>query len=236
MECIYKYSSFNLSDSILIDGDEFRHIISLRIKTGESILITNGQGLTCLCELIYLSKNHAEFVALQRFENYNENNFRTAVAIPLLSNRERFEFMIEKSVELGVTDIYPVIMDRSQKAAVKASRVEAKILSAMKQSKRSVLPVFHSLQSFKSLVSTFDKYDDIILLDCDGSHPLDTQINKNVLIISGPEGGLSETEIADLNKLRNLMKWNLGVSRLRAETALITGLAVANTIRNLRKQ
>lgn len=217
----------------MIDGDEFRHILSLRIKIGETILITNGQGLTCLCELVEISKKNASFVVQERFENFNENSFRTAIAVPLLSNKERFEFVVEKSVELGVTDIYPVIMERCQKANVKAQRIESKILSALKQSKRSVLPVFHTLQSLQSLLDSCSNYDSIVLLDCDGVHPLNTGLGNNLLIIGGPEGGLSETELSCLNILNNTVKWNLGVSRLRAETALISGLAVANTLRTL---
>ncbi|MCX8054496.1 MAG: 16S rRNA (uracil(1498)-N(3))-methyltransferase [Ignavibacteria bacterium] len=224
MECIYLTELSKNSQIIKITADEARHLRALRIKDNEHILITNGSGLICKASVIREKKD--EYVAqIINFldENYGELSRELALGVGILQDRERFEMILEKSVELGVSHFFPLITDYSQKKSLNSSRLQAKAVSAMKQCKRSRLPKIYEPLSLQE-ISMF-QFEKIILSDENGEKPNLPQLCKSVLLLVGPEGGFSQREIEYLNKL-NIEKWKLGNRRLRTETAAISGLSL----------
>jgi len=228
MECLFSPYIFDEKNSIRIDGNELKHIKALRLKNNENVLITNGQGKTCLCELFAMEKEFADFLIIERYDNLNENPYTLSLAISLLASRERFEFAIEKAVELGVNQIIPVYSKFTQKIKFKRPRIEAKIIAALKQSKRSVLPYLADLTKFGKLYKIAGDYDDVILFDESGAVSDGSNLGNNMLVVIGPEGGFENEELKELEELSNVKKWNLGKRRLRSETAAVNALALLN--------
>ncbi len=233
MECLYSTDIFEEKNSISISDDELKHVKALRLNREEKVLITNGKGITCLCELFNINKEKAEFLIRERYELMNENNYNTALGISILSSRERFEFAVEKAVELGINKIIPLYSKFTQKIKFKNKRIEAKILTALKQSKRSVLPDLEELTKFSELKKIAPNYDNIILLDDSGDTPSNDTLGDNILIIVGPEGGFDSDEIKNLTDEKNTVIWNLGQRRLRSETASVVALSTLNFLKQI---
>ena len=109
MECLYYPDLNRIQESAFLMGDELKHARALHLQKDESVLLTNGKGLSAECLVINCSKNDLTLKIIKYLENYGENTIRISLAIGVLNDRERFEFAIEKAVELGVNEIIPLI-------------------------------------------------------------------------------------------------------------------------------
>lgn len=226
MECIY-LPELSLNETFIkIPDSEFRHIRALRLKKNDNIMITNGKGIICLASINKLIKNECVIEIKTIIEENNcELNRKISLAIGILQDRDRFEFALEKAVELGISEFIPLITDFTQKNKINLERLQSKAIAAIKQCKRSVLPRIH--QPVKLDEDLKFNYDCIILADIGGFKPKLEENYKSILYVVGPEGGFSDRELAIFLK-KNTIRWNLGNRRLRAETAAIVGLSYLN--------
>ncbi len=229
MECIYIPNIDTNSISISIPREEATHLKALRVNSGETILATNGSGL--MCELIIERKGKIEYFGKINnvIENYGENANSIALAIGLLADKSRFEFALEKAIELGISDFFPLSLDFSQKFSINYQRLESKAISAIKQCKRSKLPIIHKERTLSELALIFNQFSSIIYADPSGELPSGNAIGHRTLLIIGSEGGFSQEEIKLLES-HKLTKWNLGNRRLRAETAAISALGFISLV------
>lgn len=220
MESLYSQTLTEKCAKIILTDDESKHVKALRLKIGNKVLITNGRGLTAFAIFNNYDKSTSEFL-IEKFEyNLHETHIKVNVAIGLLDNKERFEFALEKAVEIGCSEFTPLITRYSNSRNFNLSRLQAKAIAAIKQSKRSILPKINLPQNIKDI--DFEKFDQIILADENGKNNI--TLRDNILLLIGPEGGFSEEEINLIfRKNADLMK--LGQTRLRAETALIAALS-----------
>jgi 16S rRNA (uracil1498-N3)-methyltransferase len=228
MESIYvPIINSSSSDCVVID-DEFKHIRALRININERMIITNGMGLSVIAELRFIDKNSASFNIIEESSTTNENEYISFLAVGILDNKDRMEFAVEKAVELGINSVYPLQSRYTQKSKTNTARLMSKSISAMKQCKRSYLPEIFEPVNLKSLRKIAEGFSNVILLDESGTKPAFETKCHSVLMIVGPEGGFSEEEINEMSSWKNLTTWTLGARRLRAETAVTTGLALIN--------
>jgi len=233
MECLYLPELSENQNDINLIGDELKHLFVLRLRVGEKIIITNGKGLSAISSLKSISKNIAILSPQEYFINSGELAYPLGLAIGILDNRERFEFTLEKSIELGISDFYPLITDFTQKKTIQKTRLEAKAISALKQSHRSNLTTIHPPISLQKLFSEQNKFDTIILADYNGVKPELTKLFKSSLVLIGPEGGFSYNEIEFIKNQKSAKSINIANRRLRAETAAI--LAVGLVALNMKE-
>lgn len=225
MESLY-ISELNKSfDHLTLNESESRHTKAMRLGVGDEVLITNGNGLMAKCTLTEISKSGNVVKCNEFFENYNELESEITVAVGILDNTERFEFLIEKSVELGAKVIVPLITKYSSNKSVRYERANSKIIAALKQSKRSIAPVYSPPISIDKLYDNFDAWDVVVLADENGENTINISKNDKVLILCGPEGGFTDAELSNISKAKNLCKVKLAASRLRSETAAIAALS-----------
>lgn len=219
MECLFS-PEFNKNSSIItIEGDEAKHAKALRLKINDEILITNGKGLTALCKFTEFNKFQSQFHVIEFFEKMGEPNEHLHVAIGILDNKDRFEFALEKAVELGISEFTPLITRYSKNSIINSDRLFAKSVAALKQSKRSVLPVINQPIKLEELLKM--NTSNLIVADENGTESVN--VSGNMLLLVGPEGGFSNEELMMINKYKP-QKLNLGARRLRAETALIASI------------
>ena len=209
-----------------IEGEEFHHLYNvLRHKVGDKILVFDGKLNEYICEIIEIQKNRARVKKIEKVEN-KEYNFNIAVA-PALIKKEKFELIIEKVVEIGVKEIYPIITKHSiVKIKEKKERWEKIILNACKQSHRQIIPKLHDIITLKEIVQISKNYSLSLFANPKSSKNL-FSFNKagSVIILIGPEGGFSEEEENYL-KLNGFFDFSLGNFILRSETAAIVSVGL----------
>lgn len=229
MECLYAPELRAGIKSVRIaDYDEIRHVKALRLRKGERILLTNGCGLCATAALECIESGIISFKILEELPDFGETGRKLGLALGILDSRERMEFAVEKAVELGITDFFPLICERSQRKTAANERLRSKILAAVKQSRRAVLPTLHRALGISEFIEkNIANFNTIILADANGSHSLN--VAESAVVIAGPEGGFSDCEVAVIsNCTMNLQRLSLAPRRLRAETAAIAAIAAIN--------
>ena len=204
--------------------DESKHIIKvLRKKEGDTLNITNGKGLLFSAEIIQADIRQC-VVKILSFEKQPPPPYYLHMIVAPTKMNDRYEWFLEKAMEIGIHEITPVICDHSERKVVKLERFERVLLSAMKQSLHLSFPKLNEPVSFKELMQQEFEGSKLIA-HCEDVmekpylqkkvHPWQT---VNILI--GPEGDFSHEEIETALK-KGWEQISLGDSRLRTETAAI---------------
>ncbi len=227
MECLYLPEIKQGDKNAVITGDEARHCKALRLNIDDDIFISNGKGYRATGRLINFDKQNYEFEIIEGEINPGELPFHLTLAIGMLDDKSRFEFALEKAVELGVREIIPFKSDFSQNSKLRTRRSSAKLIAAMKQCRRGVLPELHDLTDFNDIFE-IRKESYLIACDIDGKKPGQPKDIKDVAMIIGPEGGFSVSEREILKNNSDI--WKLSDIRLRSETSAVSGLAVLNSM------
>jgi 16S rRNA (uracil1498-N3)-methyltransferase len=218
-------------NTCVMDENESRHSIRvLRMSKGDKLNLVDGNGT--LFEGIISDPNPSGCgITITRVtRNFEKRNYRLHIAISPIKNQERFEWFIEKSVEIGVDEITPLICRNTEKPGIKRDRLYNIIISAMKQSIKAFKPVLNEPADFAKFI-----YSDLsgikMIAHCNPSFSrkkIDKVYEKDrdAVILIGPEGDFSEEELtlAIKNDFRSV---HLGNSRLRTETA---GIAACHSV------
>ena len=203
---------------IVLNGEEFRHAAKvMRHTAGEIIYVTNGQGRIFECEISGIEKDNFKLINKKEFD-YGNRLRKVYFCIPKLKNADRFEFALEKSIELGVTNFIVYDAERSPVKGHKTERWQKIALAAMKQSLRSFLPRIITVGSIKDIaVRKGNKY---VFEQKSGNkfYTTDKEYDNDSYFVFGPEGGLSEGE---LNYFEDNEIYSLYENRLRSETAVV---------------
>lgn len=226
-------SNFNTDQSkFLIEKEESNHILRvLRKNIGDILYITNGKGEASKVEISNIISKQCEVNIL---EKYTEPPlpYHLHIAIAPTKSSDRFEYFLEKSTEIGISQITPLLCDNSERKRLNLSRCEKIIQSAMKQSQRYHLPQLNKMQDFKSFSNlNFEDFKTCIAHCEDDQKSLfqeEISHHEKVLILIGPEGDFSPDEI-QLAISKKFKAVSLGDKRLRTETAGI----VASTIMSI---
>ena len=210
--------------AVMLDEDTSKHVVQvLRMQNGEQLQLTDGKGNLFTCQITDNNRKRCT-VAVEQTQNYQPQTTNVTIAISLLKNSSRFEWFLEKATEIGVTEIIPLICERTEKTAFKFERMNSILISAMLQSQQTFLPVLQEPQKFNQLaIQSFTNYGKYIAHceDENNKQPLTNKlINQSVnkLILIGPEGDFTTTEI-ELALQNNFTAVSLGKTRLRTETA-----------------
>ncbi len=226
----------HLASELTIDGGDGHHLARVRrLRIGEIVTIANGQGAWRGYEILQNTRD--ALTVRSTTAEISEPPTRTQVTIaPALIAKNRFDDMIVALVELGVTGIIPFAAERSvvqwqgTKAAEAHKRLERLVREASMQCRRSYLPTVFPLANASQLAI----HNNIAIAAFDGTRP--NKIDRSLidisdwLVVSGPEGGLSETDIAALDSRRPATRICLGPHVLRAETAPLAAVAVLNSL------
>jgi 16S rRNA (uracil1498-N3)-methyltransferase len=244
MEClIVEADDVKLEGRLLIiRGEEAHHAARvLRLREGEEFIASDLIGTSYRAEYLgsrQIAKHEIEVDAkvIEILPNYGEPEHEKDLVIGFLSQPARWEFLLEKAVELGVTSIQPIVTERTEKRSPKLERSERVLKAALKQTKRSKLPHLGELSTLSAALSeAVKKGRDVYILHeaASADDALLAQLQqgsrKAIALVVGPEGGFSDDEISLALQLGAKVA-SLGTRRLRAETAAIAALAIAQSI------
>jgi len=231
MELFYNENIDDNTIEFQLDGIENNHINKvLRKKEGDIIMFTNGKSIKFKVKIIKLSKKASLFNVISK-EIVSSNN-HLHVGISILKSPARFEIFLEKAVEIGISEITPIICDRTLKKSIKLERCYNIIISALKQSYKYNLPKLNPPINFKDFIKS-NKEENKLIATCEEfkKESLDKAFNKtktNIVLI-GPEGDFSKNELKDA-EINGFKFVTLGNTRLRAETAGIMSCAIFSMI------
>ena len=231
MELFYNKDINKKTVEFQLDGIENNHIIKvLRKQEGDVITFTNGKNLKFKVKIIKLSRKSSLFKILS--SEVVESNKHLHVAISILKSSSRFEIFLEKAVEIGLSEITPIISERTLKKNVKIERCNKIIISALKQSFKYNLPKLNKPVKFKDFIKLNTGHNKLIAT-CENlkkkSLAESFHISKNNIVLIGPEGDFSKNELKDA-QINGFKFVTLGNSRLRAETAGIMTCAMFSMI------
>ena len=205
---------------ITLDEETSKHIAGvLRMKAGEELLLTDGNGKKAHAIIIDNHRKHC-IVKLQTSEQEPEKKTTVCIAISLLKNASRFEWFLEKATEIGVSEIIPLLCERTEKEKFRQDRLKAILVSAMLQSQQCRLPQLHEPTLYENIVTA--DYSGKFIAHClphqKGSlHGVLKKFDNSIVLI-GPEGDFTEPEVA-LALEKKFVPITLGETRLRTETA-----------------
>lgn len=215
-----------------LDPTESKHCTKvLRKKAGDKINITDGRGFLYEALITIADSNECRF-EIQEKKTEPARSFTIHIAISPTKHPDRFEWFVEKAVELGVDRITVMICDHTEHTHIKIERLEKIAISAMKQSLRLTLPKIEGPIDFKAVVNqgeAVSKY--IAYVDSNNPEHLKTvaQRDSDAMVLIGPEGDFSPQEIVEaVNK--NFRKVSLGSNRLRTETAGLAACHILNLV------
>ena len=232
------------NDKVLIEGQDVKHIQKvLRAQVGQELEICNSEtGDNYLCDIEEFNEREILCKIIRKTEKVTESNIKVTV-FQGLPKADKMEYIIQKSVELGVYDITPVEMKRcvvkldEKDKSKKIIRWQKISEVAAKQCGRDLIPNINDIINIKKLSEIISDYD-VVLVAYENEEKntlkeelniLKENINKDkqikIGIVIGPEGGLEEQDVKKLNE-NGAKVITLGKRILRTETVALNMLSI----------
>ncbi|BCX14166.1 MAG: ribosomal RNA small subunit methyltransferase E [Candidatus Dojkabacteria bacterium] len=236
-------TNIRVGSSVKLDADQTSHMRKiLRLKVGDEILIFNGEK-EFKAKIIKLTKTFSLARVFEIVEklDFSHETYKDITLVQGIIKPIRFELIIEKATELGVTKFQPIHTDYSQiseeKFVKKYPRWKKIIVESAKQSERIDIPELFPPQHFKDFISNIKNYDCVFVLSIKNrkeSHFIENKISREfklpknfskIAVCIGPEGGFSENEYRILDQL-DVDFVTISDNVLRSETAGIATIAI----------
>lgn len=234
---MYRFYCENIeSNRAFLDEVESNHCKNvLRVKEGQQVEVTNGKGVLWEGICAVNGKKGSEIELTRKIETNQKPNLLTLVLAPT-KNPSRLEWFIEKSTEIGVGRIIPLITKRTEKVYLKTERLKKVIVSAGKQSKVVNFPILEEPISYSDYFKKFYKKENQnYIAHCIEGHNMNMlsvgDKNKECHILIGPEGDFTPEEIK-LAQEHGYVFLSLGENRLRVETAALHAVSIYNYLIN----
>lgn len=218
-------------DAHVLDENESKHIVRvLRMRRGMPVKLIDGRGNLYDGEISDDNDKRCTIRITGVVRDFERRNYRLHIAISPVKNSDRFEWFIEKCVEIGIDVITPLICHNTEKPSVKTDRLKSIIVSAMKQSLKATDTILNEPVKFSDFISE-EHIGTKLIAHCNRSFERQRisdvcRKNEDVLILIGPEGDFTEQEIG-MADVKGFTGVHLGKSRLRTETA---GIAACHSI------
>ncbi len=223
---------------ITIFGSDVNHIKNvLRMKIGEELEVNDGNNLKYLGEIESMNESEVRILIVEEFPTDTELVSKIYL-FQGLPKGDKMDLIVQKAVELGVTEVIPMATKRSivklddKKKDKKVERWNGIAVSAAKQAARGIVPKVLSVMTFKEALS-YAKEMDVMLIPYElaegmsGTRAVINQIKpgESIAIFIGPEGGFEKEEI-NLSVESGMKPITLGKRILRTETAGLATLSI----------
>lgn len=232
------YVDFALSpDSVVeLPDNVVRHLNVLRVKNTEEIVLFNGNGKSYPALPEVLEKRRVSVRILREESTDNESPLNITL-VQAVSAAERMDFTLQKSVELGVAEIRPVISERcvvrlsGERAEKRVARWQEIVVSACEQSGRNIVPKVLPLTTYAQALQQLPQETTKLLMSLNRAQKLsDVQPQSGkVVFMVGPEGGWTEKEEQQAFDA-GFQSVTLGKRVLRTETASLAAIAAMQTL------
>lgn len=232
---LYVNGPLNVGGHIELDEDAGHYVRTvLRLKTGDAIMLFNGQGGEYSCRFSEVSRKHVRV----EIEKFNSRDVESPLRVNLgmgISRGDRMDWAVQKAVELGVAELTPLMTERCVTKLTEAKKTQRWqhwlhiVQHAAEQSGRTRLPQLGDITDFVDWVERKDGLK--IFLD-----PYATQsladlkpVDQRITLLSGPEGGFSDAE-REIAKDAGFVPVRMGARILRTETAVLSALSAVQML------
>ena len=226
-------ADLNVETTVELTETVFHHWVKvLRAQVGETATLFNGQGGEYEVELTEVAKKSAS-VFVKSFNSDNRRPKFTALLGQVMSKGDRMDYAIQKAVELGVSEIQLLTSERCE-MRLKYDRDQKKLdhwqgiaIAACEQCGLNTVPKILAPLSLEKWLDTQLPTTKLVLAPNKDEVNVLQNASKDIALLIGPEGGLSEAEIA-LSNSKGFINWCIGERVLRTETAPIVALSILN--------
>lgn len=231
---MYRFFCDTDGETVRVTGEDAHHISNvLRMEKGEQIIACCGDGLDYIAEITNIAKDCVTANVIKTEPSKGESNIKITL-FQGLPKGEKFDTVIQKSVELGVFEIVPIMLKRcvvkidSKKKSAKTERWNKITLSAAKQCGRGIVPQVKEPLDIKEAALLMKNFDLVIVAyEEEKETTLKDVLTscgdvKNIAVVIGPEGGIEKEELNYLVETANGKSVTLGERILRTETAPIS--------------
>ncbi len=228
---LYINNTIKINSLIILNKFQSNYLIKvLRLKINQEIYIFDNKTGEYLADIKEIDKLSKIFVKKQ-IKNFKISSNISLAFAPV--KNVKAEYLVTKATELGVHKIYPIITDFTIVRKVNLERLQANIIEASEQCERIDLASIYEISTLKNFLK---KITNEILIFADEAREgfnaensfKNIKNNAEVIIIIGPEGGFNAAERKLINSHPNSINLTLGARILRADTAIISALALAN--------
>lgn len=197
----------------------------LKFKNGERIILSN-KNEDILAEIKSLNKNLCELKVIEKYQNNNKVKRKVHLFLAILK-KENFELAIQKSTELGIESITPIITERTIKTGLNFERLKKITKEASELSGRNTIPIINKTIIYPEIFEK-NKNQKTIIFDTRGDKIKEIG-DEEINIIIGPEGGFTENEIK-IAKENDTITASLSPLTLRGETAAVVASYLTTNI------
>ncbi len=222
-----------VNQTLELPTELFRHAIQvLRMKAGAPLIFFNDEGGEFLAELSDVSKRKAT-VSILSFDPVDRESSLHLTLVQSIIKPDKMDLTIQKCVELGISNIRPMISQRSvvrmgrDKLDKKLSHWQAIAINACEQSGRTRIPTILTPLAFDAWLEAPAEHNETRLMLMPGDYPRISTLQgslpekPHISLMIGPEGGFTDDEVTACQQ-HNIITLSLGPRILRAETAAIT--------------
>ncbi|HID7631993.1 TPA: 16S rRNA (uracil(1498)-N(3))-methyltransferase [Neisseria meningitidis] len=228
--------NLSVGQTVALPDNIVRHLNVLRVRPNENITLFDGKGKAHAARLTVLEKRRAEAEILHEDTTDNESPLNITL-IQSISSGERMDFTLQKSVELGVTAIQPVISERcivlldGERAAKRLARWQEIVISACEQSGRNTVPPVLPIIGYREALDKMPSESTKLIMSINRARKLGDirQPSGAIVFMVGPEGGWTEQEEQQAFDA-GFQAVTLGKRILRTETAPLAALAAMQTL------
>ena len=237
MSIIRLFHPENITESTtsLLSKEHAHYIVNvMRLKRGSIIYFFNKQG-EWESEIIFLDKNRVEVKFLKKIKDTEEEKKGFELAICLVK-KNSMDIILQKSTELGVDKIIPIISERTEVKEINLDRSKKIVTEATEQSNQLSIPEIKKPQKLKDFLSQLDDKTTLFFADINCKKKIDMKTlikTKKICILIGPEGDFSPGEREIIESKKNIISFSLSKNILRTETAVITAASLVNYFLNL---
>ncbi len=204
----------------------------LRLNVNDQFRVFNGTDGEFIAQIAKLERNNLA-ITIQEYLRKPCTESSLALAVSIIK-QDKLMLAINMATQLGVTKIIPLITERCQFRSVNIERLTKCVIEATEQSERLNPPVIDSASSIQDYLKKTNNFV-IYANEHETEENSILKLHKNITeisIIIGPEGGLTNDEIAFLASYKNTHSISLGKNILRAETAVVAALAQIQLVKS----
>ena len=192
--------------------------------------LTDGRGTLYRAEIVDADQGACTVKVVEQIEGWGARGYRLTVAVAPTKNTDRYEWFLEKATEVGIDMVIPIVCDHSERRVLRRDRGEKIIISAAKQSLKTLFPTLDELtplsevlampfEGKKFIAHCEEESERVYLGDL-------LSAGEDALVLIGPEGDFSPREI-EAARAAGFVEVTLGNERLRTETAALATAMIA---------